>query len=145
MTVKNTDEKKTAGAYDGPKIDVQVRPIAPRGNLVGFASVTIEDSFKIDGFKICSGEKGMYVNMPSTKDGQGNWHDVCWPVTAEFRKHLTDELLDAYDDAIVSMQATLDATKDGKASVADSLKENEKKVKDQPAAAPKEACPAQSL
>lgn len=61
------------------KLDVRVRPIAPTGNLLAFANVTINDCFKIDGFRICSGEKGLYVNMPSTQDGQGKWRDVCWP------------------------------------------------------------------
>ena len=54
-----------------------MRPIAPMGNLLGYASVTIGDSFKIDGFRICSGEKGLYVNMPATQDKSGNWKDVC--------------------------------------------------------------------
>lgn len=67
----------------GLKLDVRVRPIAPMGNLLAFANVTINDCFKIDGFRICSGEKGLYVNMPSTQDGQGKWRDVCWPVTSQ--------------------------------------------------------------
>lgn len=66
-----------AQAGEGLKLDVTVRPIAPMGNLLGYASVTIGDSFKIDGFRICSGEKGLYVNMPATQDKSGNWKDVC--------------------------------------------------------------------
>ena len=54
--------------------------------LLAFANVTIGGCFKIDGFRICSSEKGLYVNMPATQDKGGNWKDVCWPVTAEFRK-----------------------------------------------------------
>lgn len=38
------------------KLDVTVRPIAPMGNLLAYANVTIGDCFKIDGFRICSGE-----------------------------------------------------------------------------------------
>ena len=76
-------------AGGGLKLDVTVRPIAPMGNLLAFANVTIGDCFKIDGFRICSGEKGLYVNMPSTQDKQGKWRDVCWPVTADFRRQLT--------------------------------------------------------
>ena len=50
------------------KLDVSVRPISPAGNLLGYANVTINDSFVVEGFRICSGEKGLYVNMPSTQD-----------------------------------------------------------------------------
>lgn len=119
----------------GLKLDVRVHPIAPTGNLLAFANVTINDCFKIDGFRICSGEKGLYVNMPSTQDGQGKWRDVCWPVTADFRRQLNDALIEGYGVAIESLQATLDATRGAadKPSLSGALKENAGKVKSQPA------------
>lgn len=49
--------------------------------------------------------------MPATQDKGGNWKDVCWPVTAEFRKQLNDALIDGYGQAIENLQATLEATK----------------------------------
>ena len=112
----------------GLKLDVNVRPIAPMGNLLAFANVTVGDCFKIDGFRICSGENGLYVNMPATQ---------CWPVTADFRKQLNDALIEGYGVAIESLQATLDATKEAadKPSLSGALKENAGKVKSQPAKA----------
>lgn len=100
----------------------------------GFANVTIGGCFKIDGFRICSSEKGLYVNMPATQDKGGNWKDVCWPVTAEFRKQLNDALIDGYGQAIENLQATLEATKGAaeKPSLTGALKENAGKVKEQP-------------
>lgn len=119
----------------GLKLDVNVRPIAPMGNLLAFANVTVGDCFKIDGFRICSGENGLYVNMPSTQDKQGKWRDVCWPVTADFRKQLNDALIEGYGQAIENLQATLEATKGAaeKPSLSGALKENAGKVKSQPA------------
>lgn len=119
------------------KLDVTIRPIAPMGNLLAFANVTIGDCFKIDGFRICSGENGLYVNMPSTQDKQGKWRDVCWPVTADFRKQLNDALIEGYGQAIENLQATLEATKGAaeKPSLSGALKENAGKVKNQPAKA----------
>lgn len=119
----------------GLKLDVRVRPIAPMGNLLAFANVTIDGCFKVDGFRICSSEKGLYVNMPATQDKSGNWKDVCWPVTAEFRKQLNDALIEGYGQAIESLQATLEATKGAaeKPSLSGVLKENAGKVKTQPA------------
>lgn len=93
-TEKMAPETQTPEMANGMKLDVRVRPIAPMGNLLAFANVTIGGCFKIDGFRICSSEKGLYVNMPATQDKGGNWKDVCWPVTAEFRKQLRDEMLD---------------------------------------------------
>ena len=121
----------------GLKLDVNVRPIAPMGNLLAFANVIVGDCFKIDGFRICSGENGLYVNMPATQDKQGKWRDVCWPVTADFRKQLNDALIEGYGVAIESLQATLDATIGAadKPSLSGALKENAGKVKSQPAKA----------
>lgn len=120
------------------KLDVRVRPIAPMGNLLAYANVTIGDCFKVDGFRICSSEKGLYVNMPSTQDGKGGWRDVCWPVTAEFRKQLCEALIEGYGQAIENLQATLEATKGAaeKPSLTGALKENANKVKSQPSKAP---------
>lgn len=120
------------------KLDVRVRPIAPMGNLLAYANVTIGGCFKVDGFRICSSEKGLYVNMPSTQDGKGGWRDVCWPVTADFRKQLCDALIEGYGQAIENLQATLEATKGAaeKPSLTGALKENAGKVKSQPSKAP---------
>ena len=73
--------------------------------------------------------------MPATQDKGGNWKDVCWPVTAEFRKQLNDALIEGYGQAIENLQATLEATKGAaeKPSLTDTLKENAGKVKTPPA------------
>ena len=118
-TEKMAPETQTPEMANGMKLDVRVRPIAPMGNLLAFANVTIGGCFKIDGFRICSSEKGLYVNMPATQDKGGNWKDVCWPVTAEFRKQLNDALIDGYGQAIEN-------------SLTGTLKENAGKVKEQP-------------
>ena len=137
MSNTNANANPTVPETNGEqpfKLDVRVRPIAPMGNLLAYANVTIGDCFKIDGFRICSGEKGLYVNMPSTQDSKGNWRDVCWPVTADFRRQLNEALIEGYGAAIESLQATLDATKGAaeKPSLTGALKENASKVKSQP-------------
>lgn len=136
-TETKTPETPATEAPESLKLDVRVRPIAPMGNLLAFANVTIGGCFKIDGFRICSSDKGLYVNMPSTQDGKGNWKDVCWPVTADFRRQLNDALIEGYGVAIENLQATLEATRGAaeKPSLTGALKENAGKVKSQPAKA----------
>ena len=132
MSKTNTEPMQPeTQASEGLKLDVTVRPIAPMGNLLAFANVTIGDCFKIDGFRICSGENGLYVNMPSTQDKQGKWRYVCWPVTADFRRQLNDALIEGYGQAIENLQATRGAAE--KPSLTGALKENAGKVKTQPA------------
>lgn len=115
-------------------LNAHVRPIAPRENLIGYASVTINNCFVVDGIRVCSGAHGLYINMPSSRDANGKWHDVCKPVTADFRKQLTDAVTEGYETAIEKMQATLDAAQGTpkKVSVTDRLRENTGKVKSQP-------------
>lgn len=116
------------------KLDVRVRPIAPKENLVGFAAVTINDCFVVEGLKVCAGDKGLYVNMPSQQDGNGNWRDICKPITADFRRQLNEAVVEGYNTAIEKMQATLEAAKgvNEKPSLTGALKENADKVKNQP-------------
>lgn len=114
-------------------LKVRVRPIAPRENLVGFAGVTINGCFAVEGIRVCSGPKGLFLNMPSMQDSNGRWHDVCKPVTADFRKQLTDAVAEGYGAAIEKMQATLDAARGAqeKPSAVGALRENASKVKPQ--------------
>ena len=119
MSNNNTAANPTVPETNGDlpfKLDVRVRPIAPMGNLLAY------------------GEKGLYVNMPSTQDNKGNWRDVCWPVTADFRRQLNEALIEGYGAAIENLQATLEATKGAaeKPSLTGALKENAGKVKSQP-------------
>ncbi len=117
------------------KLDVSVRPIAPMDNLLGFANVTINDCFVVEGFRICSSENGLYVNMPSQQDKNGNWRDMCKPITADFRRQLTDAIVEGYGVAIEKLQATLEASRTAageRPSVTDALKGNADKVKGQP-------------
>ena len=66
---------------------------------------------------------------------EGQWRDVCWPVTADFRRQLNDALIEGYGQAIENLQATLEATKGAaeKPSLTGALKDNAGKVKTQPA------------
>lgn len=132
----NMNNTQPEGTEAAPlNIDVRVRPIAPKDNLLGFASVTINNCFVVEGLKVCSGEKGLYVNMPSMQDGNGNWRDVCKPITSDFRRQLTEAVVEGYGVAIEKMQATLEAAKtvNEKPSLAGALKENASKVKEQAA------------
>jgi DNA-binding cell septation regulator SpoVG len=110
-----SDEKTTTGQAPEQeyapalpiKLDVSVRPIEPKGNLVGFASLKINDSFVIDDFKILQGDKGLFVGMPSKPDrnSKTGYRDTARPITKEFRAELTEAVTTAYREAIEKLQA----------------------------------------
>lgn len=93
-------EKEEQKVENNVKLDVRAYPIAePKGNTVGFASVTINDMFAVHGIRVMSGEKGLFAAMPSVKDSKGEYRDVCFPVTADLRKQLNAAVVDAYTAA----------------------------------------------
>ncbi len=129
MSNTNTNTKSTVPETNGElpfKLDVRVRPIA-LWKSAGLCQRHHRGCFKIDGFRICSSEKGLYVNMPSTQDNKGNWRDVCWPVTADFRRQLNEALIEGYGAAIENLQATLEATKGAAEKLADRGAERERR------------------
>jgi len=101
-TETTTQETKTTAPP--PDIEVHARPIAPKGNLVGFASVKFNDAFVVEDFKILQNDKGMFVGMPSKPDGNGGYRDTAKPITADFRAQLTEAVVVAYQAAVEKIQ-----------------------------------------
>jgi len=109
------NEKTTTGQSPEPeaapvlpmKLDVSVRPIEPKGNLVGFASLKINDCFVIDDFKVLQSDKGLFVGMPSKPDksSKSGYRDTARPVTKEFRAELTEAVAAAYRAEVEKLKA----------------------------------------
>ena len=70
-----------------------------KNSLKGFATVTLDDELVLTSIKIVKGSKGLFVAMPSTYwESDEKYHDIFFPVTADFREELNDEILQAYKD-----------------------------------------------
>lgn len=67
--------------------------------LKAFASITIDDAVCITGIRIIEGKIGLFMSMPQSKDNDGEYHDVAFPITKEAREEIRDAVLDAYEDA----------------------------------------------
>ena len=108
--------EKTAQATD-MKLDVDVRLIEPRGNLMGFA-------------KVLQGEKGLFVGMPSKatqgRDGKTAYYDTVRPVTKEFRAALTEAVVTAYSVEVEKLQSR--AASLAKPSISQQLAEGTKQA-----------------
>ena len=64
--------------------------------------------------------------MPSMKDQDGEYRDICFPVTGDLRKQLNAAVLGAYDQAVEK------GAKE-KASVRDQIKDGAKAPREKPA------------
>lgn len=87
------------------KIDVKVGSIHPDGNVKAYASVNLNDCFAIRNVKIIDSTKGLFIAMPSYKAGNGEYKDICFPVTKEFREQLSEAVINAYQQVLIQNQS----------------------------------------
>jgi stage V sporulation protein G len=81
------------------KLDIRVYPLEnPQGSTKAFANVGIEDLVAINGIRVVSGEKGDFVAMPQSKDKDGNYHDIAFPINGDLRKELNKAVIDKYKE-----------------------------------------------
>lgn len=136
-TVPQEVEQQTEQAAMPLKLDVSVRPIEPKGSLVGFASIKFNDVFVVEDFKIIQSEKGLFVGMPSKQDKSSptGYRDTAKPITAEFRKELTGAVITAYHAEIEKLKARTAAAPE-KQSIPEQLAEGKKQAAKDKAARP---------
>lgn len=92
------------------KIDVRINSLTPgEGNVKAIASANLDDCFAIRNIRIMEGKNGLFVSMPSQRGQDGNYHDICFPTTAEFRKQLNNAVETAYKQTIAQVQEQSDA------------------------------------
>ncbi|AFV02310.1 hypothetical protein UNSWDHB_2189 [Dehalobacter sp. UNSWDHB] len=82
------------------KVDVKIDSIRPTGGTRAMASVNLNECLAIRNVKIIDGSQGLLVAMPSCKTDDGEYEDVCFPVTAVFRQQFNDAVINAYQQAL---------------------------------------------
>ncbi len=83
---------------------ISITEIKSEQGLKGFATVTFNDCFKITNIAVRANSNSgeLFVAMPRYKTAgneenpQGVYQDVCNPITAEFRKQLYEDIINAY-------------------------------------------------
>lgn len=68
----------------------------PKGNTLGLATLNIGGVFAVNNIRIMNSENGPFVALPSIKDKDGNFKDICHPVTKEARAEINSVVMDAY-------------------------------------------------
>lgn len=80
--------------------EARVYPLSNKdSNLKAFASITIDDVVCITGIRIIEGKNGLFMSMPQSKDNEGEYHDVAFPITKDAREAIQDAVLDEYEAA----------------------------------------------
>lgn len=75
------------------------------GKLKAFATVCLADAFLVTGVRVVECEKGITVFMPSMKDKEDEYRDVCFPIKSELRSQINTAVLNAYDASLKENEA----------------------------------------
>lgn len=79
--------------------DVKVTKLEePKGSLLAFASIVIDSSFVVYGFKVIEGVNGTFVAMPNRKRNDGEFVEIAHPINKETRDAISTAILSAYEE-----------------------------------------------
>ncbi len=81
--------------------DVRIKKIDGEkfGRLKAYADITLDECLVIHGLKLIEGEEKLFVAMPSKKIFNGEFKDIVHPISSELRKHITDVVVEKYNEA----------------------------------------------
>jgi len=87
------------------KVEVNVRPIEPRGKLIGVASVNF-GGVVVDDFKVFNGEKGLFVGAPSKPDNstRSGYRRTARITDNRVQEALDNAAFDAYNAEVEKLQ-----------------------------------------
>ena len=67
------------------------------GNLKSYVDITFNNCLVIHNAKVIESKSGLIVSMSATKVNK-KFVDIVHPITAEFRKYITDEVVAKYKE-----------------------------------------------
>lgn len=81
--------------------DVRIRPVEKEDSkMKAVASITIDGEFVVHDIKVIESEKGLFIAMPSKKDGNGDFKDIAHPINTATRTRIQDAVIAKYEEVI---------------------------------------------
>lgn len=80
--------------------DIRIRKLLNEGRLRAVVSVTINEEIAIHDIKVIEGPERLFVAMPSRREESGVFRDIVHPISAESRRFLENNILEAYHSAL---------------------------------------------
>jgi stage V sporulation protein G len=83
--------------------DVKVFPVEINGSMVkAYATVTFDDSFVVRDMRVIDGKNGIFLSMPARRKRNGDYQDVCFPISAKLRDLMENKVLEKFDELLAS-------------------------------------------
>lgn len=70
------------------------------GKAKAIASLTIDDVFVVCGVRLIDGYNGLFISMPSKRNLDGEYVNICFPINNETRLQIQNEVISAYEEAL---------------------------------------------
>ena len=88
--------------------DIRVRRTYQDTRLKALVSVTIDHDLAVHDIKVIEGPERLFVAMPSRKDDNSVFRDICHPITPQARATLERAILTAYHEYVERAKAELE-------------------------------------
>jgi len=93
-----TSNSNVAGHPYNATYKLQVNPVnSPNGKVLAMVSITVNNEFCLNGFRLVNGKNGPFISSPSYLNKDGEYKDYSYPLTAELRAYLTDTAVALYE------------------------------------------------
>ncbi len=80
--------------------DIRIAPVEGQQFLKAYVSATFDDELVIHNIRIIQVEGRLMISMPNKKMPGGEYRDYVHPITQEFRKRLTEEIIGRYNELV---------------------------------------------
>jgi len=87
---------------------IQVYSRSDGKNTLGYAHITLGDTYVVKNLRIVKGKKGVFVGMPSNRTRRGDYIDVFFPITQEARVKLTEAVIKEFEKEFPEQMQGLD-------------------------------------
>jgi stage V sporulation protein G len=70
----------------------------PKNGTQAFVNISLNDTVSINSARIVNGKKGMFLSMPQSKDKNGEFRDIAFPLNGDVRKTIAKDALTAFEE-----------------------------------------------
>lgn len=78
--------------------DVRIYLASQDGPTKAYASITFDDAFVVKNLRVVEGKKGLFISMPSRRDQNGEFRDICHPINTDMRKTIQEAIIEKYNE-----------------------------------------------
>lgn len=103
-TINSEQKKQEKQEVETSKLDVRIFPVKTDGAMKASATINLDGKFAITNVRIMEGTKGLFVSMPSYKGRNGEFKDICFPCTKEFKAEFDKAILSEYERTMSQTQ-----------------------------------------